>query len=161
MPSKSTPTSTKRKPASKPKAVTKPVSKAAKRPVSKATAKNHAPVKPTVAPTKESSKQAQLIDMLSSEKGGTIDQMMELTGWQSHTVRGTISGVLRKRLGLKIEHVGAVFDLLAIRVGNISRFESGLGNVCFAAQRASRFVQNLGIFLGQECRHVRLGDALI
>ena len=29
--------------------------------------------------------------------------MIALTGWQAHTVRGTISGVLRKRLGLNVE----------------------------------------------------------
>jgi hypothetical protein len=29
--------------------------------------------------------------------------MMTLTGWQAHTVRGTISGVLRKKLGLTVD----------------------------------------------------------
>ena len=48
------------------------------------------------------SKQARLIAMLRVEPGATIDQMMALTGWQAHTVRGAISGVLRKRLGLNV-----------------------------------------------------------
>ncbi len=29
--------------------------------------------------------------------------MMEQTGWQQHTVRGTLAGALKKRLGLTIE----------------------------------------------------------
>ena len=31
-------------------------------------------------------------------------QMMTLTGWQAHTVRGMLSGSLRKRLGLNVRH---------------------------------------------------------
>ncbi len=59
---------------------------------------------PTPAPDNSArdSKQARLIALLSSKPGATIDQMKELTGWQAHTVRGTISGVLRKRLGLTV-----------------------------------------------------------
>ena len=29
--------------------------------------------------------------------------MMALTGWQAHTVRGMLSGSLRKRLGLNVQ----------------------------------------------------------
>ena len=48
------------------------------------------------------SKQARLIAMLHTAPGATIDQMMALTGWQAHTVRGTISGALRKKLRLNV-----------------------------------------------------------
>jgi hypothetical protein len=43
-----------------------------------------------------------LIALLQSEPGATISQMRSLTGWQAHTVRGTISGALRKRLELNV-----------------------------------------------------------
>ena len=48
-------------------------------------------------------KQAALINMLSAPPGVTIQQMIDVTGWQAHTVRGTISGVLRKKLGLNVQ----------------------------------------------------------
>ena len=60
------------------------------------------PMTPPSAPAPAASKQARLIALLRSSKGGTIDRMTELTGWQAHTVRGTISGVLRKRLCLNV-----------------------------------------------------------
>ena len=48
------------------------------------------------------SKQSQLIACLQSGAGASIAQMMTLTGWQAHTVRGAISGVLRKKLGFHV-----------------------------------------------------------
>jgi hypothetical protein len=50
----------------------------------------------------KSSKQSQLIALLRAPAGTSIDQMTGTTGWQPHTVRGVISGVLRKRLGLNV-----------------------------------------------------------
>lgn len=55
-----------------------------------------------VAEPVRDSKQSRLIAMLSAKSGATINQMMKLTGWQAHTVRGTISGVLRKKLQLNV-----------------------------------------------------------
>ena len=49
------------------------------------------------------SKQAQLIELLGSVSGGSMAHMIALTGWQAHTVRGAISGALRKRLGLNVQ----------------------------------------------------------
>ncbi len=54
---------------------------------------------PTVRP---GTKQALLIDLLKRKKGGTIDEAMEATGWQAHSVRGAISGALKKKLGLTV-----------------------------------------------------------
>jgi hypothetical protein len=50
-----------------------------------------------------SSKQAQLIALLRNAAGTSMTDMMTLTGWQSHTVRGMLSGSLRKRLGLDVQ----------------------------------------------------------
>jgi hypothetical protein len=52
--------------------------------------------------TRESSKQARVIAMLKRPDGASIPQICEATGWQSHTVRGTFAGALKKKLGLAI-----------------------------------------------------------
>lgn len=47
-------------------------------------------------------KRDQLIALLNTPSGTTIEAMTTLTGWQPHTVRGVISAVLRKKLGLNV-----------------------------------------------------------
>ena len=43
-----------------------------------------------------------LIAMLRRPEGATIAQVIEATGWQTHTVRGAISGALKKKRGLEV-----------------------------------------------------------
>jgi hypothetical protein len=61
-----------------------------------------APAARTRAP-RENTKQARMIELLKRPEGATIEQIAEATGWQHHTIRGAISGALRKKLGLTIE----------------------------------------------------------
>jgi Protein of unknown function (DUF3489) len=49
------------------------------------------------------SKQSRLIAMLQSPTGATIAAMMQVTGWQRHSVRGFLAGVVRNRLKLKLD----------------------------------------------------------
>ena len=39
----------------------------------------------------------QLITMLTRPDGATIAEMCDVTGWQSHSVRGALAGALRKK----------------------------------------------------------------
>ena len=60
-------------------------------------------VEPRTVRTRETSKQATVINMLKRTEGATIDQICEATGWQPHTVRGAMAGALKKKLGLDIQ----------------------------------------------------------
>lgn len=83
------------KPAAKPG---KPAAKPALPPSGVATAK-----RPAKATAKPSSKQEGLITLLRRPSGATISQLIKATGWQAHSVRGVMSGVLKKKLGLAIK----------------------------------------------------------
>lgn len=52
--------------------------------------------------TRENTKQAKIIAMLQRPEGATISQIVEATGWQPHTVRGTFAGAFKKKLGLTL-----------------------------------------------------------
>ncbi len=63
-------------------------------------------------------KQARLIEMLEAPDGASIAEIVAATGWQAHTIRGAISGVLKKKLGLdvvseKVDGRGRVYKILS------------------------------------------------
>lgn len=49
------------------------------------------------------SKGEKIVRLLQRNTGATIAELAKATGWQEHSVRGFMSGTLKKRQGLEIK----------------------------------------------------------
>ena len=48
------------------------------------------------------SKTAVVVELLRRPKGATLEDLVATTGWQAHSVRGFLSGIVAKKMGHKI-----------------------------------------------------------
>ena len=102
-----------KKTAAQPQRRSKPKITTAKGPAkSKATERT----KPVVPTTQTPSKLAAVIEMLKRPSGTTVNDMSTATGWQTHSVRGLLSGTIKKKLGLK---------LTSVKVGGVRTYRIG------------------------------------
>jgi hypothetical protein len=84
------------------------------------TAQHPAPGKRKVARAKAGAKEAsatpnkaeRLIALLKRKNGATLDELIAASGWQAHSVRGFLSGTVKKKLG---HHVASERDEKGVR----------------------------------------------
>jgi hypothetical protein len=69
-----------------------------------AKAKTEVPAKANhhAASPRAKSKLATMIELLNRRDGATLAEIAKVTAWQHHSIRGAISGALKKKLGLNI-----------------------------------------------------------
>ncbi len=90
-----------------------PAAKIAQRPAANGTANG----------ADHNSKQWRVVAMLQAPAGATIAGMMKATGWQKHSVRGFLAGVVRKRLKLRLTSE-KVDDSRIYRVAGVGKAKS-------------------------------------
>ena len=47
-------------------------------------------------------KTAKILALLERQDGASLAELRKATGWQAHSVRGFLSGALKKRMGLRV-----------------------------------------------------------
>ena len=55
-----------------------------------------------VSPASPRGKIGVVVDLLRRPEGATAAELMAATGWQAHSVRGAISGAIKRKLGLTV-----------------------------------------------------------
>lgn len=63
-------------------------------------ARNATRAKPRMA--RSGTKTSKILRLLQRPHGATVGELVKATGWQPHSLRGFLSGVLKKKMALKI-----------------------------------------------------------
>jgi hypothetical protein len=52
---------------------------------------------------RKGSKTAKILALLARPEGASLKQLQKATGWQAHSVRGFLSGALKKKMRLRVD----------------------------------------------------------
>jgi hypothetical protein len=63
-------------------------------------------------------KQERVLTLLSQPKGASIEEMMQATNWQQHSVRRFLAGTVKKKLGFLLTSSKANDDVRRYRIEN-------------------------------------------
>ena len=92
------------------------------------TASRRAPAAPTTGPRRREAtpvqppvegpvtKYAQLLQLLNRPEGASIEDMMQSTQWQQHSVRGFLAGTVKRKMGLALTSSKAEGDVRRYRI---------------------------------------------
>ena len=51
---------------------------------------------------RDGSKTARVLDLLKRPEGASMKELLKSTGWQPHSVRGFLTGTIRKKMGMTV-----------------------------------------------------------
>ena len=91
-------------------------SSATARRVTSAAATAKAPPKSDKPKVERVTKQERLLTLLSQAEGASIEEMMQVTDWQQHSVRGFLAGTVKKKLGFSLTTSKAAGDVRRYRI---------------------------------------------
>jgi Protein of unknown function (DUF3489) len=57
-----------------------------------------------------------VLTLLSQPNGASIEEMMQATDWQQHSVRGFLAGTVKKKLGFSLTTSKAAGDVRRYRI---------------------------------------------